>query len=90
MTDAGETPDTDDLQLVEVEVEGVDDQGNLVSDDLVAAVGTDGTVVATDETLTVVTAEGEVVIDETLSVTGGDGALHPIEEDVLVVETDDE
>ncbi len=90
MADADETPDADELQLVEVEVEGVDDQGNLVSDDLVVAVGTDGTVVATDETVTVVTAEGDVVVDETLSVTGEDGTLHAIEEDVLVVESEDE
>jgi hypothetical protein len=76
--------------LVEAETEGVDEEGNFVSNDLVAAVDDDGRIVATDETIAVVTAEGDVIVDETLSVMGEDGELHAVEEDRSFIETDAE
>ena len=75
---------------VRVETEVVDDEGNVVVDDLVAAVDGDGNIVATDETITTVTSDGDVVVDETIAVRGDDGRLHAVEEDVTVVEADDE
>ena len=78
------------LEVVEVETEDVDEEGNLVIDDLVVAVDGDGTVVATDETVAVITPEGDAVVDETISVVGEDGELHTVEEDVAIVEADDE
>jgi len=78
------------LGLVEVEAEGVDEEGNLVIGDLVAEVDGDGKIVATDETIAVVTAEGDVTVDETLSVVGDDGELHAVEEDRTLMEADDE
>ncbi len=86
----GNAEDDKDLELVEVESQGVDEEGNIVDDDLVVAVDSDGNIVATDETVTVVTADGDVVVDETLSVAGEDGKLHPVEEDVSILEPDDE
>lgn len=89
MSETSDKP-TDDLELVEVETEGVDDEGNAVVDDLVVAVDKDGKVVASDETIAVVTEGGDVVIDETLSVRGDDGNLHAVEEDITVLEAGDE
>ena len=76
--------------MVEVETEGLDKEGNLVIDDVVAAVDSNDKIVATDETITVVTAEGTIVVDETLSVAGDDGELHAVEEDISLLEVDDE
>jgi hypothetical protein len=78
------------LEVVEVESEDVDEEGNLVIDDLVVAVDGDGKIVATDETVAIVTPEGDAVIDETISVVGEDGKLRTVEEDVAIVEADDE
>ena len=47
------------------------------------------TVLATDETVTVVTADGDVVVDEVLSVVGEDGELHAVEEELTVIEADE-
>jgi hypothetical protein len=58
-----------------------------VVDDVVAVVGGDGSIIATDETVVEVTAGGDIVIDETISAVGGDGELHIIEEDVTLLET---
>jgi hypothetical protein len=92
MSNAGETNPTDaasdDIEVVEIVTGGVDEQGDVIVDDLVAAVDADGNVIATDETIAVETADGDVLIDETISVLGEDGELHPIEEDVAVVEGD--
>ncbi len=91
MSETNETPAGEDaLELVEVETEVVDDEGNVVVDDLVAAVDGDGNIVATGETITTVTPHGDVVVDETIAVRGDDGRLHAVEEDVTVVEADDE
>jgi len=91
MSEDNQRPTGDDsLEMVEVEGEGVDEEGNLIIDDVVAAVDSDGMIVATDETLAVVTAEGDVIVDETLSVVGDDGKLHAIEEDTSVMEADDQ
>lgn len=79
-----------DVVEVEVEVEGVDQEGNLVIDDLVAAVDGEGNIVATDETIAVVTEDGDMIIDETVSVVGDDGELHAIEEDRALIEAEDE
>ena len=56
--------------MVEFETEDVDAAGNLVVDDLVVAVDSDGEVIATDETVAVITPEGDTVVDEKLSVVG--------------------
>ncbi len=63
--------------------------GNLVVDDLMVAVDSDGKIVATDETVAVITPEGDTVIDEKLSVVGDDGELHTVEEDISVAEVDE-
>ena len=82
---AGEDP----LELLEVETERVDDDGNLVIDDLTVAVDGEGKIVATDETIAVITPEGGAVVDETLSVVGEDGKLHAVEEDLSVLESEE-
>ncbi len=78
------------VDMVEVETEGLDKEGNLVIDDVVAAVDSNDKIVATDETIAVVTAEGTIIVDETLSVVGDDGELHAVEEDISLLEADDE
>ena len=93
----GEGPGTADegrgpegsLHMVEVESEGVDEEGNLVIGDLVAEVDSTGSIVAADETIAVVTEEGDVIVDETLSVVGDDGELHAVVEDRTIIESDD-
>jgi hypothetical protein len=91
MSETNDTPAGEDaLELVEVETEGVDQEGNLVDDDLVVAVDSDGRIVATDEVITVVTADGDAVIDETISVVGDDGKLRAVEEEISVLETGEE
>ncbi len=91
MGESDERPTAQDsLEVVEVEGEGVDEDGNLILDDVVVAVDSEGKIVATDETVAVVTAEGDVIVDETLSVVGDDGELHAVEEDRSVMEADDE
>ena len=83
MSGTNDTPSDDDsLEMVEVETEGVDEEGNLVIDDLVVAVDVEGKVLATDETVAVITPEGDAVVDEKLSVLGEDGKLHAVEEDI--------
>jgi hypothetical protein len=77
------------LDVVEVETEKIDADGNLVVDDILVAVDDSGTVVATDETIAVITPDGETVIDEKLSVLGDDGELHTLAEDVSVAEDDE-
>ena len=87
MSETNDTPAGDDsLEMVEVETEGVDDEGDLVIDDLVTAVDREGKIVATDETVAVITPEGDAVIDEKLSVVGEDGKLHAVEEDISVLD----
>jgi len=91
MSDTNESPEgSDDIEVVEVVTSGVDDSGDIVVDDLIAAVDGEGNVLATDETITVQTAAGDIVVDETISVVGDDGELHAVEEDITVVEVDDE
>jgi len=83
-------PGDDSLEVVEVESEGIDEDGNLVIDELLVAVDGAGDVVATDETVTVITPEGDAVVEETLSVMGEDGALHAVEEDITLLDADDD
>ena len=83
-------PEGDEVELMEFETEGIDDDGNVVVDDVVVAVDADGNVLATDETVAVLTAQGDVVVEETVSIVGDDGRLHVLEEDVVVVEHDEE
>ncbi len=91
MSGTNSTPaDDDSIEMVEVETEGVDNAGNLVIDDLVVAVDSDGRILATDETIAVITSEGDAIVDETLSVLGEDGKLHAVEEDVSILEAGDE
>ena len=91
MSDSDDTPGDDDtIELVEIGTEEVDEDGNVVLDDLVAALDSDGNIVATTETVIVVTPDGDVVSDETVSVAGDDGELHVIEENVEIAEADDE
>jgi len=80
----------EEIELMEFETEGTDDDGNVVVDDIVVAVDADGHVIATDETVAVLTPQGDVVVDETVSIVGDDGELHVLEEDVVVVEHDQE
>ena len=81
--------DDGDHQFVEMLSGGVDKDGNLVVDDVVAEVDSVGRVVATDETIVVETPEGRTVVDETFSVSDDDGDLHPIDEDVTLLEAGD-
>ena len=91
MSDNNQRPTGEDpLGIVEVEAEGVDEEGNLMFGDLVAEVDSDGNIVATDETIAVVTVDGDIVVDETFSVVGDDGELHAAMDDVTVLEADDE
>ncbi len=91
MSETNERPaDEGPVDMVEVETEGLDKEGNLVIDDVVAAVDSNDKIVATDETIAVVTAEGTIIVDETLSVVGDDGELHAVEEDISLLEADDE
>jgi hypothetical protein len=55
----------------------------------VAAVAADGTVIATDETVTVATADGDIIVDEVVSVIGEDGELHAVEEEITVIEAEE-
>jgi hypothetical protein len=90
MSGDNQRPSGDDsLEVVEVETEGVDDEGNLVIDDLVVAVDSEGTIVASDETVAVITSEGDAVVDEKLSVVGEDGKLHAVEEGISVIDADE-
>jgi hypothetical protein len=91
MSGTNDTP-ADDVspELMEVETEGVDEEGNLVIDDLVVAADSEGKILATDETIAVITPEGDAVLDEKLSVLGEDGKMHAVEEDISVMEVDDE
>ena len=86
-----ETNDTttgaDEFDLVEVEIDDVDEEGNIVVDDVVTMLDSAGNIVVTDEIVTKVTADGDVVVDETVSVVGYDGELHAIEEDVTVIKS---
>ena len=91
MSGTNDTPaEEDSPEMVEVETEGVDEEGNLVIDDLVVALDSEGNIVATDETVAVIRPEGDAVVDEKLSVMGKDGKLHAAEEDVSIFEIDDE
>jgi hypothetical protein len=81
--------DEGDHQFVEVVSGGVDKDGNVVVDEVVAEVDSEGRVVATDETIVVKTPEGDIVVDETFSVADDEGELQPIEEDVTVLEAGD-
>jgi len=90
MKDSNERADVDPPRVVEVEAEGVDEEGNLVIGALVAEVERDDHIVAADETIAVVTEEGDVLVDETFSVVGADGELHVIEEDRSTIAADDE
>ncbi len=90
MSESSDKSTSDDLEVVEVETEGVDDEGNAVVDDLVVVVDKDGKIVASDETIAVVTDDGDVVIDETISIMGDDGELRAVEEDITVLEADDD
>src|SRR3974390_2395806 len=91
MSGTNDTPaDDESLEMVGVETEGFDEEGNLVIDDLVVAVASEGKILATDETVGVITPEGDAVVDEKLSVLGEDGKLHAVEEDISVLEADDE
>jgi hypothetical protein len=85
-------PSADDVsaKMMEVETEGVDEEGNLVIDDLVVAADSQGKILATDETVAVITPEGDAIVDEKLSVLGEDGKLHAVEEDISVMEVNDE
>ncbi|HXW80222.1 MAG TPA: hypothetical protein VEJ84_12030 [Acidimicrobiales bacterium] len=73
-------------ETIEVVTETVDEHGDVIVDDLVAEVDSEGRVVATDETTLIRTAEGDVVVDETFAVAGEDGALHTVAEDLTVLE----
>jgi hypothetical protein len=91
MSETNDSPGGEEtLDLVEVETEDVDEDGNIVVDDLVVAVDGDGNIVATDETVAVVTVDGDIVVDETFSVVGDDGELHAAMEDVTILGADDE
>ena len=91
MSGTNDTPPDDVIpEVIEVETEGVDEEGNLVIDDLVVAADSEGKVLATDETVAVITPEGDAVVDEKLSVLGEDGKLHAVEEDISVMEVNDE
>ena len=71
MSETNETPAGEDaLELVEVETEVVDDEGNVVVDDLVAAV--DGDVVV-DETIAVRGDDGRLhAVEEDVTVVEAD------------------
>ena len=91
MTNTNDTPTGKEaLDLVEIEAEGVDEDGDVVIDDVVAAVDGDGNIVAVDETIAVLAPDGDVVVDEIISVVGDDGELHVAEEDITVLEADGE
>jgi hypothetical protein len=79
------TTGADEFDLVEVEIDDVDEAGNVVVDDVVAMLDSTGNIIVTDETITKLTADGDLVVDETLSVVGYDGELHAVEEDVTVL-----
>ena len=81
--------DVEIVEIVEIEADGIDEDGNLVVDDLVAVVDGDGKVLATDETVAVETPEGDIMIDETISIANEDGELEPVEEDLTIIEADD-
>jgi hypothetical protein len=66
--DNQESASEDSLEVVEVETEGVDNEGNLVIDDLMVAVDGEGRIVATDETVAVINPGGDVVVEEDISV----------------------
>ncbi|MCX6461165.1 MAG: hypothetical protein NTZ03_12780 [Actinobacteria bacterium] len=78
-----------EFEVVEVVTEASDDEGNIVVDDLVALVDSDGTVVATDETLIIEDADGDVLIDEVVSVIDEDGELQAVAEEVTVIVNED-
>jgi hypothetical protein len=79
----------DEIEIVEIVAGAEDENGNVVVDDLVAAVAADGTVIATDETVTVATADGDIIVDEVVSVIGEDGELHAVEEEITVIEAEE-
>ena len=88
--EASEDEGGEELETIEIVTGGIDDEGNVVIDDLVAEVDREGHIVATDETVIIERADGEVLVDETFSVAGADGELHVIEENVTVLEPEEE
>jgi hypothetical protein len=76
----------EELESVEVITGGVDSDGNVIIDDLIAEVDSHGHIVATDEKITIETPQGDVIVDETFSVIGDDGELHAIDEELTVTE----
>jgi hypothetical protein len=72
--------DKDGPEVIEVVAESVNEHGDVIVDDLVAEIDSEGHVVATDEKTVLRTVEGDVVVDETFSVVGADGTLHAITE----------
>ncbi len=62
MSDTSDSPDDEieEIEVIEVVTGGVDDEGSMVVDDLVAVVDGEGNVLATDETVTVETPDGDV------------------------------
>jgi hypothetical protein len=80
------TDDEIEVDLVEFETVGTDDEGDIVIDDVVVATDREGHIIAVDETVAVVNARGDVVMDETVSVVGDDGELHVLEVDVTIME----
>ena len=53
-------------------------------------VDSDGNVLATDEIITVEAPDGTIVVDEVIAVAGDDGELHAVEEDVVVIDSEDD
>ena len=90
MSDTNEGADDEiEVDLVEFETVGTDDEGGIVID-VVVATDSEGHIIAVDETVAVVSPHGDVVLDETISVVGDDGELHVLEEDVTLEESEDD
>jgi hypothetical protein len=79
MSETNEGSDDEvEVDLVEFETVGTDDEGDIVIDDVVVATDSEGHIIAVDETVAVVSPRGD------------DGELHVLEEDVTVTESDED
>jgi hypothetical protein len=87
-TSMSEHDEAADLTVVEAEGSTEGENGEIVSEDVVAILDAEGHVVAVDDVVTVVEPDGSMAFDETVSVVDDDGELVTVEEIVGAQDAD--